>query len=144
MGESEGELITVDTALPALLSTLQESILGRGNAQGFNLLMLEVLCDTGRLVVGAGTEEGWREGRTDGCSVCVPELQDYWYDQAEAGLPDSEFSAAIRRRVKAVGLAFKALIDRSLSVVRDNAGQSGFRYVVFGSSTEVIAEAMYP
>ncbi len=142
VGEA-GDALTTDVALRALFLAMQERILGEGNAAGFDRLMLEVCCDTGRLIVGASTEERWKGGATDGCSLRVQELQDYWYDQVDAGLADDDFVEAIRRRVEDIGLSFKALVDQSHPTLRAKAAQPGFKLLVFGSSSDAVLENQY-
>jgi len=142
LGEPE-HAITTSMALAALVLALQEHILGEGNATGFDRLMLEVCCDTGRLIVGASTEERWIAGATDGCSLRVQDLQDYWYDQLEAGLAEDDFVEVIRRRVEEIGLSFKALVDQSLITIRQKAARPGFKLLVFGSSSDAVLESQY-
>jgi hypothetical protein len=133
-GDSSEVSIPTHVALNSILHVLQDRILGHGNADHFNVLMLEVNCDTGRLIAGASTEKGWERGRTDGCSVRVQEIQDYWYDLLDASMDDAQWASALRQRVLEIGTSFKSLVDASLEAIRSNAGDRGFRLVVFGST----------
>jgi len=125
--------LSLDEALTEMLEQLRTNIIGKGNAAGFDILMLEVNCDTGRLLAAATTEAKRSNGMTDGCSLRLQELQDYWYELVEEGVPDEEFTRRLMQHISNVGRIFREKIASSLEELRQYCSKDGFKFVVFGS-----------
>jgi hypothetical protein len=130
---SSEPLSAVD-AVRSMFDVMCERVLGEGNAVNFDVLMFEVNCDTGRLISGASTNEGWKSSRTDGCAIRVQEIQDYWYDLVDAGVAADEFSQLIKAKVVEIARIFRDLVVSNMGELRSKAGASGFKFVVFGST----------
>lgn len=128
------EPVSAVDAVRSMFDLIRERILGEGNAADFDVLMFEVDCDTGRLIAGASTDEGWKSNRTDGCSIRVQEIQDFWYDLLDAGVPADEFSQSVKGKVVQIAGSFRELVVSAMEELRPKAGERGFKLIVFGST----------
>ena len=126
-----------DDILKDVFEFLLTSIVGEGNAVDFDCLLLEVNCDTGRVLAAATTNENRDKGMIDGCSVRIQELQDHWYDLLEGGASDEEFSLAIANKVTELGQAFRSFLVKSLDDLRRNCAEGGFNYILYGNDPGV-------
>lgn len=134
--------MSLNEALGGLLETLLSVIPEREHP--FDLLMLEVNCDTGRMIAGCTTEEGWRGGKVDGGSVRLQSLQDFYYDLVDAQTSEAELVGAVRRKVEDVGALFRERVEANLGRLRALSRDSGFTLRVFGSDNgAAVSEARY-
>lgn len=123
----------VREALLGLFDVLLGRVLSEAGPERFDLLMLEVACDTGRLIAGASTHERWKKGLVQGCSVRVQALQDFWYDLVEAKVGDAALEVAVNEQVGRLGDFFGGLVDKNINELRRFADPAGFTLTVFGS-----------
>lgn len=130
----EGSELSIADAIRLMVDLLNQELLGKGHAANFEIVMFEVNCDSGRLIAGASTLKGWQASRTDGCSIRLQEVQDYWYDLVEAGLSAEEFAPAIRRKILEVGTMFRDEIASRAESLIAKASKEGFKLIVFGSN----------
>jgi hypothetical protein len=103
VGEVHASGVSFDHPLSVLLGKLDGDIAGKGNAEQFDTLFLEVNVDTGRILAALSTVRGRDAGILDGCAVRYAPLQDVWYDLDDAALPDDEFDGEIRSVVLEIG-----------------------------------------
>lgn len=129
------EPISIEDAVDFLFAFMQEKILGVGNAINFDVLMFEVNCDTGRLIAGASTDLGWKSNRTDGCSIRVQKVQDYWYDLIDANVAADQFSQLIKKRVVEIACLFKEHVMSALGELRAKSDGKAIKFMVFGSNS---------
>lgn len=130
-GEAEGH--TTREAIDKLFACLRRDVLGKGNSAEFDLILFEVNCDTGRLLVAATTREGYLKGLVDGCSLRVQEVQDFWYDLLEKGLSHEQFSAGVGRHVRHLAMLLRERLVPCLDELKHSCASAGFTYRVFGS-----------
>ena len=130
---STSKSLSSKDAIRAMFELLRERIVGKGNAANFEVLMFEVNCDTGRLLAGASTKDGWKHNRTDGCSLRVQEVQDHWYDLIGADVPADRFSESINQKTLEIARLFRECIVAAQEELLSKAGSNGFEFVVFGS-----------
>ena len=137
-GQVRGDSATTTAAvLTDVFDFLLSKIVGKGNAAEFDRLFFEVNCDTGRVLAATTTNERRENGRIDGCSVRIQEIQDYWYDLIESGISDKEFTQAIASKVTELGQIFHREMSVHLEELRKNCSKHGFKYIVFGSEPGV-------
>jgi hypothetical protein len=117
-----------------LLNCLLDKIVGHQEFGQFDLLLFEVNCDTGRVIVAATTLEKYAYGSVDGCSLRSQPIQDFWYDLLESNPSDEKFTAAISERVFELGMAFRAGFIETANPIFS----SSFTYRVYGNDREVV------
>lgn len=130
-GENEGQSAT--DSLADLCDCLINEIIGRDNTDAIDLLLLEVNCDTGRLLAAATTAENHSRGMVDECSLRVQEIQDFWYDLLESGPTDEEFTSGVTERIRELGIAFRGVLLPHVEELRRSCSPEGFKFIVFGS-----------
>lgn len=131
VGLSDAELTSV---LDEMLSLICQADIEHGAYGGEALLMLEVCCDTGRLIMATGVAVGSSRVTRVGCSVRLRRLQDFWYDLDESGVSGEVFSAELRQRVQQIGAAFYSLATERTHFICTSIKQSAFRAFVFDSN----------
>ena len=125
--------LTAVESLSSLVDFLRRRALGDGNAKAFDLLLFEVNSDTGRLIVALTTMEKRMQGKSDGCSLRVQEIQDFWYDLFESEPPDDEFTLRITDYVRNLGMTFRSELLSHIQELLRSSSPTGFRFIVFGS-----------
>jgi hypothetical protein len=134
----ESTATTTTEALRDLFACLQGEIIGKGVAADFDLLLFEVNCDTGRLIVAATTTDRQTSGVVDGCSLRLQAVQDFWYDLLESGPSDQQFSAGVTHKVRELGITFRQVFETELDALKQSCSSNGFTYRVFGSDPGVL------
>jgi hypothetical protein len=117
-----------------LFQCLREKIVEREAFGQFDLLLLEVNCDTGRVIVGVTTHDRHSSGKLDGCSLRCQFIQDYWYDLLESEPSDDEFTTGISARVREMGMIFRDTLIASESP----SFSKGFLFRVYGNDRGVV------
>ena len=131
VGLTDAELTSV---LDEMLSLICQADIGRGVYDSQALLMLEVCCDTGRLIMATGSGVGSSRRTRVGCSVRLQRLQDFWYDLDESGVSGECFSAELRQRVQHIGAVFHTLATERTQFICASIRQSTFRALLFDSN----------
>lgn len=125
--------LEVELLLKDVVAFLCTNVIGYGNAVEFGVILIEVNCDTGRLIAGVTTLENQAAGLTDGCAVRCQSLQDFWYDLDESEMSDDVFDRSIRSKVLEIGRLFREHLVLRLNDITPKASVNGFEFVVYGS-----------
>lgn len=115
-----------------MLDFVVSQVVGAGNADSFDYVLLEVGLDTGRLILAAATSDAHSRGHADGCSVRLQSLQDIWYDTVDAAPPDDSFPDIITKHIRDVGATFLKLLPDSLPTLLKASSPDGFTFRLFG------------
>ncbi len=132
--------------LKSMLDFCSSQIVGRGNATRFDTMFFETNCDSGRLFLGVGTEEGRASGKLDGCSVYLKKLQDYWYDLDAKKLSSSKFYQTVDHREMQLAELFSQTLANQISTCELALTSSRLHLIAYGSGgedDEVMFEKMY-
>ena len=128
---------TLSDALRNMLDFVLTRLVGSGNAESFNLLLLEVGLDTGRLILAATTDDAHSLGRADGCSLRLQSLQDAWYDTDDAGLTDDAFTHTVSGHIRNVGSVLLDILPDSLRELLAGSSTDGFTFTLYGGDPGV-------
>jgi len=118
--------------LSEMLQFLVTNLFGNQNASNFECLLLEVNCDSGRVLVGVTTWEGFARGRTDGCTFRIQALQDFWYQLLARCASDEEFSKGIDAKVNELGTIFGDHVTERIDTILKHSAPDGFTFITFG------------
>lgn len=129
--------------LEVLFDYFNKHLLGSGNTKEFDLLLCEINCDTGRIILAATTHEKRNKKLIDGCSLRIQKIQDYWYDLNESGLPEESwvlFSKMILAYAHELGLKLKEIILKHLEKLKQECSVKGFAFLMYSGETTVLEE----
>ena len=128
---------SVTDALRQMLNFVRTRFIGFGNAESFDLLLLEVGLDTGRMILALTTSDAHTLGRADGCSLRLQSLQDAWYDADDAGLTDDAFTDTVAEAIRNVGTVFLDILPDSLPDMLAGSSNDGFTFTLYGGDRGV-------
>ena len=73
-------------------------------------VLLEVNCDTGRVLVALSSTRTLSASKIGACAVRMQKLQDFWYDLDESGVGAAEFTSRINEEVQRIGQIFSEVL----------------------------------
>ena len=65
---------SIEGIIREMIEFCAESLAGQGNSIFFDTIFFEFSSDTGRIIMALGTEEGYLQGKIDGCTVVLEPL----------------------------------------------------------------------
>lgn len=135
---------TARQTLRQLADCLLRRVLGQGTVEHFEILLLEVGTDTGRLITAVTTKDKHEACKADGCSLRTQEVQDVWYDRPDDGVFDNAFEKKITSYEIGLGKCFREILLEHLTELRSFSAIDGFTYLVYGTERgEVLCEETF-